>query len=119
MRRIRIINDEAIPLRQKIDSSSRLARGRWRGMVAWRAVLAIVANYGLCALVAATAGRVLPRLGVARIEAAAAGDLLAIALLPLVPIFVFATRSPWKPTLVMGVAIAGLTLVVWIAGTPT
>lgn len=85
-------------------------------MVAWRAALAIVANYALCALVAAAAGRLLPRLGVARIEAAAAGDLLAIVLLPVVPIFVFAARSPWKPTWVMAGAMASLGLVVWAAG---
>ena len=90
----------------------------WRGMVAWRAVLAIVANYGLCALVAAAAGRLLPRLGVARIEAAAAGDLVAILLMPIVPIFVFAARSPWRPTLTMVGAIAALALVVWTVGAP-
>lgn len=87
-------------------------------MVAGRAVLAIVANYAFCALLAAAIGRLLPRLGVARIEAAAAGDLLAIVLLPIAPIFVFATRSAWKPALVMSGLIAGLALVVWLAGAP-
>lgn len=88
----------------------------WRGRVAWRAALAIVANYALCALVAAAAGRLLPRLGVARIEAAATGDLLAILLLPIVPIFVFAAHSPWKPTWVMAGAMAALGVVFWAAG---
>ena len=63
-------------------------------------------------------GRFLPRLGVARIEAAAAGDLLAIALLPVMPIFVFAARSAWKPALAMGAAIALLALAVWTARPP-
>lgn len=90
----------------------------WCGMVAGRAALAIVGNYGLCAMLAATMGRLLPRLGVARIEAAAAGDLLAILLLPIIPIFVFAARSPWKPALVIGGLIAALGLVVWLTGAP-
>jgi hypothetical protein len=88
----------------------------WRGMVAWRAALAIVANYALCALLAAMMGRLAPRLGVARIEAAAMGDMLAILLLPVVPVFVFAARSPWKPTWVMAGAMAGLGAVFWTAG---
>lgn len=111
LRRIRTTKNEvrAVPV-----PSRGLA---WRGMVAWRAVLAIVANYGLCALVAAAAGRLLPWLGVARIEAAAVGDLVAIVLMPVVPIFVFAARSPWRPTLTMAGAIAALALVVWGVGT--
>lgn len=88
-------------------------------MVAGRAALAIVGNYALCALLAAAIGRLLPRLGVARIEAAAAGDLLAILLMPIVPIFVFATRSPWRPALVMAGTIAALGLVVWLTGAPS
>jgi hypothetical protein len=90
----------------------------WRWAVAWRVVLAIGANYALCALVAAAAGRWLPRLGVARIEAAAAGDLVAIVLLPVIPIFVFAARSAWRPALAMGGAIAALALAVWAVGPP-
>lgn len=81
-------------------------------------VLAVGANYALCALVAAAAGRWLPRFGVARIEAAAGGDLIAIVLLPIAPIFVFAARSAWKPTLAMGGAIAALGLAVWTVGPP-
>lgn len=92
---------------------------RARSLVAWRAVLAIVANYGLCALAAAAAGRLLPRLGLARIEAVAVGELLAILLLPITPIFVFAARSAWKPTLAMGATMAVLALAILAAGAPS
>jgi len=90
----------------------------WRGMVAWRAILAIIANYGLCALLAMALARGLPHLGLARVEAVVAGTLAAIIAMPVVPIFVFASRSAWKPTATMAAAAGGLWLLLWLAGGP-
>lgn len=87
-----------------------------RSMVAWRAILAILANYILCALLAMALARALPHLGMARVEAVATATLAAIIAMPIVPIFVFASRSAWKPTAVMAASAAGLWLVLWLSG---
>lgn len=87
-----------------------------RAEVVWRALLATAGGYGLCALVAMTIGRLLPRLGVARIEAVATGELLAIVLMPIVPLFVFWARRPLTPTLALGAAIASLALGACLVG---
>ncbi len=94
-------------------SSNRLAL---RGMVAWRAILAILANYVLCALLAMALARALPHLGMARIEAVATATLAAIIAMPIIPIFVFASRSAWKPTAVMALGAAGLWLLLSLSG---
>lgn len=87
-----------------------------RGMVAWRAILAILANYGLCALLAMALARGLPHLGASRVEAVTAGTLAAIIAMPIVPIFVFASASVWKPTLVTAAGAGALWLALWLAG---
>jgi hypothetical protein len=91
----------------------------WRGMVAWRAILAVLANYGLAALAAMAIARGLPHLGVPRVEATLAGTLIAIFSMPAIPIFVFAARSAWKPTAVMAACAALLGLLVWLPGAPS
>lgn len=88
----------------------------WRGMVAWRAILAVLANYALCAVLAMALARALPHLGMSRVEAVTAATLAAIIAMPIVPIFVFASRSAWKPTALMAAIAAGLWLTLWLCG---
>ena len=95
----------------KVGATYRLA-------VAWRAVLAIGVNYGLCALAATALARLLPLVGMSRIEAAITGTLVAILAMPVLPAFVFAARSAWKPTLIMIACAAGLWSAAWLAGAP-
>lgn len=90
----------------------------YRLAVAWRAVLAVGANYVLCALAATALARLLPLAGVSRVEAAVAGTLVAIIAMPVLPVFVFAARSAWKPTLVMAAGAALLWTGAWLAGVP-
>ena len=87
-----------------------------RGMVAWRAILAILANYALCALLAMALARALPHLGMARVEAVATATLAAIVAMPIIPIFVFASRSAWKPTAVKAACAGGLWLLLSLSG---
>ena len=88
----------------------------WRGMVAWRAILAVLANYGLCALLAMALARGLPHLGVSRVEAVTAGTLAAIIAMPIVPVLVFASRNAWKPTLAMAAGAGALWLALQLSG---
>lgn len=88
----------------------------WRGKVAWRAVLAILANYGLAALMGMAIAKGLPHLGVARAEATVSGALVAIIAMPILPIFIFAARTTWRPTAVMAGCAAVLALIVWLPG---
>jgi hypothetical protein len=94
------------------------AGAAYRLAVAWRAVLAVVANYALCALAATALARLLPLAGMSRVEAAVAATLIAILAMPVVPIFVFAARSAWTPTLVMTGVAAVLWAGAWLAGAP-
>jgi hypothetical protein len=89
-----------------------------RGMIAWRVALAILGAYGLAAALAIAVARGLPHLGVSRVEATAAGGLLAIAVIPVVPLFVFIARAAWPVTLAMAGSSAALGAVAWLAGPP-
>lgn len=94
------------------------AGAAYRLAVAWRAVLAIGVNYVLCALAATALARLLPLVGMSRVEAAVAATMAAILAMPVVPIFVFAAKSAWKPTLIMACLAAVLWAGAWLAGAP-
>ena len=90
----------------------------YRLAVAWRAILAVGANYALCALAAVALARLLPLIGMSRVEAVFTATLAAILAMPVVPVFVFAARSAWKPTFVMAGSAALLWTAAWLAGAP-
>ncbi|CAN7226770.1 iron transporter [Phenylobacterium sp. LjRoot164] len=94
------------------------AGAAYRLAVAWRALLSVVANYGLCALAATALARLLPLAGMSRVEAAVTATLITVLAMPVVPIFVFAAKSAWKPTLVMTCLAAALWAGAWLAGAP-
>jgi len=99
-------------------AASAKAGAAYRLAVAWRAILAVGANYALCALAATALARLLPLAGMSRVEAAVTGTLVAIIAMPVLPVFVFAARSAWKPTLIMAACAALLWTAAWLAGIP-
>ena len=86
---------------------------RYRGNVAARALTGSVGAYAVAALLATALARTLP---MARVEAVTVSTLAAFLVAPVVTVWAFLARGPWRA--VAGVVAAALLLaaIVWAAG---
>ena len=81
-------------------------------------MLATVGAYGFSALTAMAVARGLHAAGVGRAEAAIWATLLALVVMPLVPLFVFGVGRTRAVTLGFLAAALALTAVAWLIGGP-
>lgn len=83
--------------------------------VAVRTVAAIVGSYVLAAAISAAVTRLLP---LPRIDAVVVATLLGLLVLPFVPIWAFAARTPLRAWAGIIVPIALLAAAGWLMGAP-
>ena len=97
------------------SAQTRRSGWRYRGNVAARAVTGSVGAYAVAALLAMALARTLP---MPRVEAVTVATLLAFLVAPVVPVWAFLARGPWRA--VAGVVVVALLLaaIAWAAGPP-
>lgn len=91
-----------------------LARYRWN--IALRSLAATGGGYVLAAASAAWLGRLLPALGMSRLEAVAAATMLAFIVHACAAIWAFAVASTWRATLGILLPAAVLAVGAWATG---
>lgn len=89
---------------------------RYRWTIAARSVAAIGGGYLLAAASAAWLGRLLPVLGMSRLEAVASATMLAFLVHACAAIWAFAVASTWRATLGILLPAAVLAVGAWASG---